>query len=164
VGFGVILLPWPSRFVPARGNQPDNARDMDQATAGDGLRPIALVAEVEPYMLDIERAVVVGIVVNEAITNALKHAFPGDAGGRVTVRFRRDAGRYCLTITDDGIGLPPEAEILPAGPRASGLGTRLLRALTAQFRGDFIGTRGPEGGTMAELCFPVRAVPSPERG
>jgi two-component sensor histidine kinase len=140
--------------------------DIDAAQTGDGLRPVALVVEAEAHPLDAERAVQLGLVLNEAVTNALKYAFPEDRAGTVRVRFAREGDAFVLTVADDGIGLPVEGELRAAPPaaqpRGSGLGTRLLRALAAQLRGTF--SRGPAacgGGTVAALRFPAAPPGAP---
>ena len=130
---------------------------------GDGVRSVVLVPDAEPHHLDAERAVPLGLVLNEAVTNALKYAFPEDRPGTVWVRFRRDEESFVLTVSDDGIGLPPEGEILgdraPTPAPGSGLGTRLLLALAAQLRGRVVRHPAPRGaGTVTELCFPVRSA------
>lgn len=134
--------------------------DIEAAQAGEGLRPVRLAAEAEAHTLSAERAVALGLVLNETVTNALKYAFPEDCAGTVRVRFGRDGDEFVLTVTDDGIGLPPEGELDEAPPatpaQGAGLGTRLLRALAAQLRGRFARRHGPCGqGTVAELRFAV---------
>jgi hypothetical protein len=81
--------------------------DLEAAQAGGALRPVALVAEAEAHPLDAERAVPLGLVLNEAVTNALKYAFPGERAGTVRVRFAREGAEFALTVADDGVGLPP---------------------------------------------------------
>ncbi len=132
--------------------------DIETAQFGEGLRPVRLMVEAERHPLSAERAVPLGLVLNETVTNALKYAFPEDRAGTVEVRFARDGEAFVLGVTDDGIGIPPEAELdgAPPGgmPRGAGLGTRLLRALAAQLRGSFVRRPGPNGrGTVAELRF-----------
>jgi two-component sensor histidine kinase len=138
---------------------PGLCADIDGATVGEGLRPIAMVAEAESHILDAERAVPLGLVLNEAVTNAMKYAFPEERPGRIQVRFAREGEEFVLTVSDDGIGLPPEGDLERAPPdppaQGSGLGTRLLRALAAQLRGTFRRVPG-EVGTLAELRFPVQ--------
>jgi two-component sensor histidine kinase len=136
--------------------------DLEAAGPGEGLRPIALVSDAESHHLDSERAVQLGLVLNEAVTNALKYAFPEGRGGTITLSFRRCGPNFVLRVADDGVGLPPDGELDPSPDLArsggSGLGTRLLRGLAAQLRGTF--KRRPAidaTGTVAELRFPVEA-------
>jgi two-component sensor histidine kinase len=133
--------------------------DLEAAQFGDELRPVALVAEAEAHPLPTERAIQLGLVLNETVTNALKYAFPEDRAGTVRVRFARTGEEFVLTVADDGIGLPKEGDMTERRPqRGAGLGTRLLAALAAQLRGTFKRRPG-EGdvGTVAELRFPVKA-------
>jgi two-component sensor histidine kinase len=145
-------------FVDTREFIAGLCTDLETAQAGDGLRPVALIAEAEAHTLDAERAVHLGLVLNETITNSLKYAFPEDRAGTIRVCFRREGDQFVLTMADDGVGLPPEGDMDGGAlPRhGTGLGTRLLRALAAQLRGSF--TRrlgGCSTGTFAELRFPV---------
>jgi len=143
-------------FVETRSFITGLVADIERATNHDGLRPVALEVEAEPWPLETERAVQLGLVLNETVTNALKYAFPGDRSGTVSVRFRRTNGTFRLEVADDGVGLPLGDEMTARGPVGPGLGTRLLRALAAQLRGTF--TRAPgDPGTRCELCFPVAA-------
>jgi two-component sensor histidine kinase len=117
---------------------------------------VALHAEAEPHRLSTERSVQLGLVLNEAITNAFKYAFPEGRGGQVLVRFWREDGHFRLTVVDDGPGVSPDGEAAEVPPRGSGLGTRLLRALAAQLRGSFARRAGEDGvGTVVELRFPA---------
>lgn len=126
--------------------------DLDKGAAGDGLRPVAVVAHAEAHPLPSERAVQLGLVINEVVTNALKYAFPADRPGLVAVRFWRDGADYILEIRDDGVGMAA-----PSAAQGSGLGTRLLRALASQLRGNFIREPAPGGGTLCTLRFPAGA-------
>jgi two-component sensor histidine kinase len=141
--------------------------DIQTAGTSGGLRPVRLLAEAEPHPLTAERAVPLGLVLNETVTNALKYAFPEDRPGTIEVRFLREGEEFVLVVADDGIGLPPEGELEDAPPapaaRDAGLGTRLLRALAAQLRGRFARHPGPDGrGTVAELRF-IAAEPGGAR-
>lgn len=77
------------------------------------------------------RAVPVGLITNELVTNALKYAFPDDRAGTVCIRFWREGEEFVLAVEDDGIGLPDT----DAAPKGTGLGRRLIRALAAQLGG-----------------------------
>lgn len=134
--------------------------DLQASQCGEGLRPVSMQVEAEKHSLPTARAVPLGLVLNETVTNALKYAFPEDRPGTVRVRFLREDDEFVLTVADDGIGLPEEGDLdrapPAAPPRGSGLGTRLLRALAAQLRGSFTRQPGPGGvGTVTELRFPA---------
>jgi two-component sensor histidine kinase len=137
-------------------------RDLDRALSGGELRPVALIAEAESHTIDAERAVHLGLVLNELVTNAVKYAFPDNGAGTVRVRFVREVGGFMLSVSDDGVGLPPDEASPDAAqrggkrPLGTGLGTRLLQGLAAQLRGALSRRRGEDGaGTLAELRFPV---------
>jgi two-component sensor histidine kinase len=140
--------------------------DLQAAQTGEGLRPVALSVAAESHTLDAERAVQVGLVLNEAITNALKYGFPDERAGTVRVTFVRDGAEFVLTVADDGVGLSEDDSAegrTPSSPRGTGIGTRLLRALAAQLRGSFSRRLGEDGvGTIAELRFPADPL-SPSR-
>ncbi len=92
-----------------------------------------------------DRAVSIGLVVNELVTNAAKHAFPGRDFGMITVAFRNNGvAGWTLLVADDGVGLPKGK----AGTGAhNGLGTKLTEAFARQAGGtitvdsDATGTR-----------------------
>lgn len=89
--------------------------------------------EVETIELDISQAVPLGLVLNEAITNAVKYAFPKGAHGTVRVRLYRKKGRdIVLKIMDDGVGFP--AGFDPG--TGNSLGMQLMRLFAAQLDGE----------------------------
>jgi len=64
--------------------------------------------EVDPIELDVAQAIPLGLILNEALTNALKYAFPDNKTGSVYIAFKQlDNRRFTLSITDDGIGFEP---------------------------------------------------------
>ena len=112
------------------------------------LTPVRFNLAVEPLELDVTLAVPLGLIINEAVSNALKYAFPGDGGGTVTLSLHPAAGTtYALTVADDGVGLPPGYD--PA--RSRSLGMTLLHGLSEQLGGQLHITSSP--GVAIHLVF-----------
>jgi two-component sensor histidine kinase len=106
--------------------------------------PVHFNLAVQPLELDVTLAVPLGLIINEAVTNALKYAFPGDRAGTVTLSLQPASGNtYELGIADDGVGLPPGYE--PA--RSRSLGMTLMHGLSEQLEGALRIT-GPPGVTI----------------
>jgi two-component sensor histidine kinase len=83
----------------------------------------------------VDIAIPLGLVINELISNCVKHAFKGRDSGLVSVALQtRDGGGYSLIVRDDGTDLPPGFAI----DSTSSLGLRLVRILTQQIGGELI--------------------------
>ena len=96
-------------------------------------RNITLQVDVRDVVLSADASIVCGLIVNELLSNTLKHAFPGDRSGEITMTmFPGDHGTYALTFSDDGIGLPPGFDIHATRT----LGMNLIASLTQQLHGD----------------------------
>jgi two-component sensor histidine kinase len=132
-------------------------RDLAAAHAGLASRPeIRLEARGEPLRLPADLAVPLGLIANELLANALKHAFPGGRGGRVVVALAAEpGGRHAvLSVRDDGVGLAGAAR--PGG--GSGIGSRLLRGLARQIGAELaLVPRGDGPGTEGRVRFPLPA-------
>ena len=102
--------------------------------------------EIADITLTMSDAVPCGLVVNELLTNAYKHAFPADRAGTILVQATRAESRVALKVEDDGIGLPREA-LRPAGH----IGLDLVRSLARQLKGQLLFDPGP--GTSITLVF-----------
>ncbi|MEP9358471.1 sensor histidine kinase [Sphingomonas sp. KR3-1] len=79
-----------------------------------------------------DRAVSIGLIVNELVTNAAKHAFAGRETGRIEVRFEAAAPGWKLVVRDDGVGMP---DIPKARGKDGGLGQKLIDGFVRQARG-----------------------------
>jgi predicted ATPase/two-component sensor histidine kinase len=111
---------------------------------------ITLTTAVDDLQLDLDRAVSCGLLINELITNAIKHAFPHDGTGNVHVTLQRQPGNVCLlTVRDNGAGMEGE----PAG--AGSLGLQLIQDLTDQLNGTKCVETG--AGTLVSIAFPFDA-------
>jgi two-component sensor histidine kinase len=100
----------------------------------------------DPLALPRDVAVSAGIVLNEVVTNAAKHAFPDGEPGTIDVRFERTETGWRLSATDNGRGFTPTGE-------ERGLGSRLIRAFAAK-AGAQLRIERPERGTRVLLETP----------
>jgi len=113
------------------------------------IRPITMTVDAESMVLPMRMAAVIGLTVNEAITNALKYAWPDqDMPGLLQVCLRRRGDALRLTIVDDGAG--PDGE----KPKGTGMGSRLMRAMAAQVGGAYALQRDPDA-TVVSLEIPI---------
>jgi two-component sensor histidine kinase/CheY-like chemotaxis protein len=103
----------------------------------------------EPLRLDVHRAIPAGLILNELISNALKHAFAGQRNGTITVEGERCEGNVTLTVRDDGVGLSQDAE---AGSRS--LGLRIVEILARQLHATLTVQSGQ--GAAFRITFPER--------
>ena len=94
-----------------------------------GLRPIAVRVRVDDILLQAQQAISVGLIVNELVTNALKHAFPDDRGGAVTVALQHTPA-LSIVVEDNGVGLP--------AVRQDQMGSRLIRLLAEHLGGKLV--------------------------
>jgi PAS domain S-box-containing protein len=104
---------------------------------------IRLRVAAEPVHLGLDQAVPCALVVNELVSNALKHAFPNRAVGEIYVILRSGSeGKISITVGDTGVGLPEGFSIQPH----NSLGLRLLDTLVRQLKGsvDYKTGRGTE--------------------
>ena len=113
--------------------------------------PVDLKSEMEPVIMGVDLAVPCGLILNELISNALKHGFPDSAGGEIEVTLRRAPDGQCsLCVRDTGIGIPADLNV----DTSKSLGLRLVRSLTQQIRGTFELVK-IDHGTSAKLNFTV---------
>nr|WP_320160322.1 histidine kinase dimerization/phosphoacceptor domain -containing protein [uncultured Methanoregula sp.] len=110
---------------------------------------------IENVLLDAESAIPCGLIVNELMSNAFKHAFPGDRTGTISVGFALENGMYTLVFSDTGVGMPPGFDYLAT----ESLGLKLVNVLaTDQLDGSI--ELIPENGTKFIIRFPER-IPAP---
>jgi two-component sensor histidine kinase len=88
------------------------------------VRPIAVRVMADEVYLRTEKAVPIGLIVNELVTNSLKHAFPGERDGTVLVTLKNDPPSLHLVVQDNGVGCPQSKE--------ERIGSRLTRLFAQQ--------------------------------
>jgi chemotaxis protein methyltransferase CheR len=121
-------------------------RDLIESVHKEGDTSVTLKTDIASELLPTDRAIPIGLIVNELVTNAVKYAFPGEAKGTVMVTLKRVPGELRLTVADDGQGLDPR--------RAdSGLGGRLVDGFAQQLGGQ-VERKSDSQGTAVHLILP----------
>jgi len=94
--------------------------------------PVGLIVDIKDVYLDINRAIPVGLIVNELVTNAMKHGFDKGAKGQVRIAAKKAAkGKFELVVADTGKGLPKGFDIT----KTESFGMQLVTDLVAQIEG-----------------------------
>ena len=101
--------------------------ELDGAWSSDNQRQLIVAAD--PIRLPTDKAVSLGVIVTELVTNALKYAY-ADHRGEVRIALSKDGEDYfLLAVEDDGCGM-----VAGATPRGTGVGTKLIRAMASSLR------------------------------
>ncbi len=113
---------------------------------------VRIETDIEDIALGTSKIFPVGIVVNELVTNAIKHAFPGKTGGLIRVAgvvSERDR-KMVIRVEDDGSGIGPGVSADSGG----GFGLQMVRIMTKQLSGELSLLRGDPSGTLWNLTVP----------
>ena len=114
-------------------------------------KEIKVNLDLEEIHLDLNKAVPFGILLNEIITNILKHAFPGKKKGELSIRLYRDGNKKIrLYVADNGNGIPEHVDL--NNPETMGL--QLINDLTHQLEGEI--KIKSDKGTRINLIFPEK--------
>jgi PAS domain S-box-containing protein len=122
----------------------------DNLLASYGVDSISVTLELalEKALVPLDTAIPCGLIVNELLSNSLKHAFPESGGGKLGVAFSRDGGgEFILKVWDDGVGFPPDLDFRKSGSLGLQLVTILAEQLGAEFRHE------DKDGTAFTLTF-----------
>jgi two-component sensor histidine kinase len=118
----------------------------DLRRSAEGNKMSRLTLNAEPIEIDPDRAVAIGIIVNELVMNAVKYAYP-DGSGPIHVALKPEGDELLLSITDDGVGLNAATD-----PRGTGMGQRIVTAMASKLEADV--ERDPNhSGTRIVLRF-----------
>ena len=119
--------------------------DLRRSAEGNKISQLTLTAE--PIEIDPDRAVAIGIIVNELVMNAVKYAYP-DGSGPIHVDLRAERDDLELSIADEGVGASAASD-----PRSTGMGQRIVNAMAAKLEASV--SRNPNHpGTRIVLRFP----------
>ena len=129
------------------------AQDLaDDLIRGSGRTDVRLHLDLESVDVPVEKAPPVALMLNELITNALKHAFANERGGRLSVSVRPDHHHVSIRIIDDGCGMPAQPT------RSGSFGKRLIENLARQLAAS-IAWHPANPGTRVELRLPIALGP-----
>lgn len=122
------------------------ASSVMQAHAPEGIR-LDLKIDTWPVALDV--AMPAGLVVNELLTNSLKHAFPDNEGGTITLHSLVDATGCRVTVADDGVGLADGM----TWPKAGKLGAVIAQSLRQNAKAEWAVTSSAGAGMRVDIHF-----------
>ncbi|NCD70838.1 tetratricopeptide repeat-containing sensor histidine kinase [Mucilaginibacter agri] len=113
---------------------------------------IRIYLAVEKIKLSVAQAIPLGLIINEAVTNAFKYAFPKKAQGSITIELRETDKHVEMVIADTGIGMSYGT----SGLISNSLGLDLMRGLTIELNGDIRFEN--DGGTKITVTFPLETL------
>jgi len=111
---------------------------------------ITIKKEIQEVYLSVDKSIPIGLMVNEMITNAVKHAFPADRKGNIIITLTKNQNKYEIKVKDDGIGMPKKINF----QNPSTLGLKLVTILAEQLGGKVRIYR--RKGTSIKCIFPVQ--------
>ena len=121
-----------------------------RVSEGDVRLGVDVDVDVDAVSLEIGRAIPCGLILNELVSNSLKHGFPCGRGGEVGVGFHSDgSGGYVLEVRDDGVGFPSGVDFR----EVSSLGLELVEMLVQQLKGSIEFHSDGDGGTEFRIAF-----------
>jgi len=127
----------------------------DLRRSAEGNRMSRLTLKAEPIEIDPDRAVAIGIIVNELVMNAVKYAYP-DGAGPIHVELKEHGDDLLLSIADDGVGLNVKTD-----PRSTGMGQRIVSAMASKLEACV--ERDPDHtGTRVLVRFQRAHAPAPK--
>ena len=126
------------------------ASSIMHSSAIEGIR---LELKVDAYPVSINVALPTGMVVNELLTNSLRHAFVDRDGGTITLQSLTDAHGCRVVIADDGVGLPPDVP----WPKRGKLGELIVQSLRQNAQADVVVESRPGEGMRVTITFTRRA-------
>jgi len=116
---------------------------------------LSLDVSVDASVTCADVSVSLGLIVTELVINALKHAFPNDRNGKIKVDYRSHGPNWTLSVTDNGVGMPPDASNAKAG-----LGTSIVQALTRQLQAVIKVDNANPGTAVSVVHTQIAAVQS----
>jgi len=133
--------------IDFKGYVDELVRSLLTLTKGESGR-IGVEVDIEGVILDVGHSIPCGLIINELVSNALRHAFPNRGDGRIGIRMRRDSDwRVVLVVSDNGIGFPEDIDFR----NTRSLGMQLVISLVNQLEGTIELKR--DEGTSFTIAF-----------
>jgi two-component sensor histidine kinase len=126
----------------------------DLRRSAEGNKMSRLTLQAEAIEIDPDRAVAIGIIVNELVMNAVKYAYP-DCAGPIDVALRLQGDDILLSISDNGVGLNGKSD-----PRSTGMGQRIVSAMAAKLEAQVERDPGHAGTRILVRFRRAKAEPS----
>jgi PAS domain S-box-containing protein len=108
---------------------------------------IDLILDIPDIEMNLDTAIPCGLIVNELISNSMKHAFPGERTGKIGVSMAEQGEGYSLTVSDDGVGFPEGVDFR----KVKSMGMQLVTVLAEQLGGEV--RYSGESGTSFTVTF-----------
>ncbi|AYL96934.1 histidine kinase dimerization/phosphoacceptor domain -containing protein [Mucilaginibacter celer] len=118
----------------------------------DSSNKIIFNEKIDDIDLDASVAIPIALIINEAVTNSIKYAFPGEGAGEITVSLRNQDDLLRLELSDNGVGMDKNS--INANPVS--LGLQLIRGLTKEIRGE-VSIKGSHGVKIT-ILFKKQAI------
>ena len=119
-------------------------------------KTLALKLEVSPVFLNVDTAIPCGLILNELLSNSLKHGFPDNALGEILIRLDANENEsFSLSVQDNGVGFPQTIDI----KKSKSIGLQLISGLTKQLHGTL--EMSSDQGTLCKVTF--HEIKSPPR-
>lgn len=120
------------------------------STFGEISEKIKIIQNIDKARIGIDLAIPCGLIINELVSNALKHAFPENSEGKIEIVFKKEnKSKYLLSIRDNGIGMKENETI----PGKTNLGMRIINTLVRQLNGTM--ETNLENGTHISIYIPA---------
>jgi len=110
---------------------------------------VTLATHVDDVVLDVDRGIPCGLIINELVSNSLKYAFPNGKKGEIHINLHHQNDRLFLVVRDNGVGIPDGIDL----QHTPSLGLKLVNTLVRQLKGELLVMR--QGGTEFRISFAV---------
>ena len=114
--------------------------------------PINFVVDSDHFMIDLNRAIPLGLILNELLTNSMKHGFSSSESPQILIKIRTNMDKVCMVVADNGTGLPAGMDLY----KSESFGFKIVRLLIEQIEGQIKIQNA--NGTVFEITLPYEVV------